>query len=121
VLGLCFGGGQIVLGIVSLALALVVLSVMKRVEGRIPRYREGSLILKLSEGAPPEDEIRKLLESGGVGLMTWSVVYDDAGKPCRLESSTQWQTKHGEIGLPPVVQELSRQRGITELSWRMSH
>jgi putative Mg2+ transporter-C (MgtC) family protein len=121
VLGLCFGGGQIVLGIVSLALALVVLSLMKRVEGQIPRYREASLIAKLTEGAPPEDEIRKLLERGGVGLMSWSVVYDDDGNPCRLESWTQWQTKHGEIGPPPVVQELSRQHGISELSWRMSH
>ncbi|MGI8770953.1 MAG: MgtC/SapB family protein [Acidobacteriaceae bacterium] len=118
VLGLCFGGGQNVLGVVALVLALVVLSVMRRIEKRIPRYREASLIAKLTEGAPPEEELRTVLERGGVRLRNWSVVYDEAGKPCRVESSAQWRVRDGEIGPPAAVQELSRRSGVSELSWR---
>lgn len=119
VLGLCFGGGQIVLGIVALILALAVLSLMRHVEARLPTYRHANLIAKLTEEAPPEEELRRMLERGGVRLMSWSVVYEDGGRPCRVESSTRWRGRPEEFGPPRVVEELSRVRGVSEVSWRM--
>ncbi len=118
VLGLCFGGGQNVLGIIALILALVVLSLMKRVEKGLPRYLDASLIVKLTDEAPPQEELRAVLERGGVRLRSWSVVYDEAGKPCRVESSAQWRVREGEIAPPPAVQELSQRSGVSEVSWR---
>ena len=45
VIGLCFGGGQNGLGIAALAIGMIVLSGLKRLEAGLPRDRRALLIL----------------------------------------------------------------------------
>src|SRR5262249_60606605 len=48
VIGLCFGGGEIVLGLVGTAIALIVLSLLGRVERFIPRIHHAILTVGLA-------------------------------------------------------------------------
>jgi putative Mg2+ transporter-C (MgtC) family protein len=120
VLGLCFGGGQILLGIVAFALGLFVLSAMKQLEKRIPRSHHAHLSVTLTEVAPGEEEMRTLLESGGLHMRNWSVVYDAEGKPYKAAADVRWRMRRRGVQPPAVVKTLSQQSGVSRLSWKMS-
>src|SRR5580704_16576496 len=61
VLGLCFGGGQIALGLVGSAIGIVVLTVLKVVEDRLKQDHLGKLSLLIDSSGPSENEIRASL------------------------------------------------------------
>lgn len=50
VMGLCFGGGQIGLGITAFVIGFVVLWGLKRLEGWLPQDRQGTLLLTILGG-----------------------------------------------------------------------
>jgi len=52
VIGLCFGGGQLVLGVVSTALALVILLAVKALDRNLHRVRRGELLVVVVDGQP---------------------------------------------------------------------
>ena len=58
VLGLCFGGGQIAIGLVSSAIGVVVLTALKVVEDRLNQDRQARLSLVLDSSGPSENDIR---------------------------------------------------------------
>jgi putative Mg2+ transporter-C (MgtC) family protein len=120
VLGLCFGGGQILLGSIALALGLFVLSVMKKVEKHIPRDHHAHLSVTLTEGAPAEEEMLALLQNGGFHLRNWSVVYDGEGKTYKAAADVLWRMRRGGVQPPAVVKSLSQQNGVSGLIWKMS-
>ena len=57
VLGLCFGGGQLVLGLAVLALGVLVLGGLKRLESRWKQDRHATLSLTVDASGPTEDEL----------------------------------------------------------------
>src|SRR5579872_7251906 len=65
VLGLCFGGGQIALGLVSLALGMIILWLLKWAEELMHRERRATLILTSSIEGPSDEEVRNSLLAGG--------------------------------------------------------
>ena len=75
VLGLCFGGGQIVLGLAMLGTALVVLSVLKWLEDRIVRDRRATLMLAICDGGPNEEEVRHDLLAAQMQVVSMAVTY----------------------------------------------
>ena len=64
VIGLCFGGGQIGLGVVGAAVGIFVLLILNWVEQLMPRDRQGSLALTSTTEFPTEQEIRASLAAG---------------------------------------------------------
>jgi putative Mg2+ transporter-C (MgtC) family protein len=62
VLGLCFGGGQISLGLAVLALGVLVLGGLKRLESRWKQDRHATLSLKVDTGGPTEGRAHRQLE-----------------------------------------------------------
>lgn len=57
VLGLCFGGGQVALGAVGTALAIVILAGVKYIEDRIKQDHQGKLLVVTDATGPSEHEI----------------------------------------------------------------
>ncbi len=57
VMGLCFGGGQLALGVAVLGLAMAVLWGLKWIETHVDREQRGTLILSTTAQGPSEDEI----------------------------------------------------------------
>jgi putative Mg2+ transporter-C (MgtC) family protein len=120
VVGLCFGGGQILLGVIGVALGLFVLSVMKQLEKHLPRNHHAHLSMTLTEGAPGEEEMRTLLQNAGIRLRNWSVVYDGEGKPYKAAADVRWRMRREGVQPPAVVKSLLQQSGVSGLVWKMS-
>jgi putative Mg2+ transporter-C (MgtC) family protein len=72
VMGLCFGGGQIGLGLVLLAIALVVLAVVKTLEDWMDHDRRGTLFIAMSNDGPSEKQIRERLSSAHISVKSCS-------------------------------------------------
>jgi putative Mg2+ transporter-C (MgtC) family protein len=66
VVGLCFGGGQLILGSVGTALIVLTLSVLRWVDVRISRDQRAELIVACAAEGPPFPDMRALLRGTGV-------------------------------------------------------
>src|SRR5580693_4131567 len=61
VLGLCFGGGQLLLGTIALAIGVVVLRFLKTIELRLKTIRRGTLAIAVASDGPSEADVRNLV------------------------------------------------------------
>lgn len=117
ILGLCFGGGQILLGLVGLVLGAVALIGLKSVEARLPQERQGNLTLTITAGGPSEDEVRAQLLRSGFRIAACTLAYDANTETRELVWSVRWHGLAADINVPPVVETLIRQPGVIRTSW----
>jgi putative Mg2+ transporter-C (MgtC) family protein len=117
VIGLCFGGGQIALGIASLAIGVVVLRTFKSLEHLLRQEQRASLTVSGTASALPEQEIRAALLAGGFYLASPSVRYDRDQEKWTLTCEVRWWSPHTDAPSPSVVEELSRRAGICVVEW----
>jgi putative Mg2+ transporter-C (MgtC) family protein len=84
-IGICIGGGQIALGLSSLALAMFALWGMKRFEKNMEREQQATLTIS-AEGDPDTQAfILDELKSGGFQIARQSVAYHEQGKRADME------------------------------------
>ena len=79
VMGLCFGGGQLALGITMLALGLFVLGILHWVDQRIVRDRSALLILTVAAGGPTDAVIRESILADRLQVVSCSVTIRQEG------------------------------------------
>jgi putative Mg2+ transporter-C (MgtC) family protein len=116
VLGLCFGGGQILLGAAGAALGIVVLTVLKRVEDRIKQDHQGKLILVTNASGPDEAEILSLVREDGFDLFSCGFAAGANGErewSCEL----RWRAAVRETAVPRFVRRLGAMAGVSRVSW----
>jgi putative Mg2+ transporter-C (MgtC) family protein len=118
VIGLCFGGGQIGLGLASLTLALVILWGLKLVELRLCEQKLGTLTVIAGPEGPTELEIRAQLEAAAFGVSGCAVTYTDQARCRRLHFAVHWRARMDETSSPPLIDRLARQPGVQQLDWR---
>jgi putative Mg2+ transporter-C (MgtC) family protein len=118
VMGICFGGGQLGLGLAMFALGVFVLWILKWFERRMEQDHRSVLLLSASAEGPTEDEIRDRLAAAGLSVVSWGLRYSAAKKLRRLRCEVQWRGPPTVADLPPVLYQLGHQPGITELKWR---
>jgi putative Mg2+ transporter-C (MgtC) family protein len=115
VIGLCFGGGQIILGLVSLALGLVVLWGLKLVEGHTLQDRKAALKVTTDKAKPAEEEILARIKSAGFDVSALSVAYVES---CRtLSYEIKWRDLPDQARPPSFLSPLSSQAGILGVEW----
>jgi putative Mg2+ transporter-C (MgtC) family protein len=119
VIGLCIGGGQILLGMAALALAMIVLWAMQRFEQRIPRDRRATLTLNTDERGPGEREFRALLKVAGFKIVAWAVRYKNrpASRLCTMRSEIAWRANPDETEPMDLIDQLSKRPGIVSIRW----
>ena len=118
VIGLCFGGGQIGLGLASLTLALFILWGLKWFEQRMREQKAATLTVIAGPNGPTEQEIRAQLEVAGFSVIGCAVTYTEQARRRRLHYAVQWHARPNETLSPPVVDRLAQQPGVQELEWR---
>jgi putative Mg2+ transporter-C (MgtC) family protein len=118
VLGLLFGGGQLILGSAATALAILILWGLKRAENFIPRVQQGHLCLALSANAPPEGELRALILKAGCEFTRWQATYDPPGSLAALECTVRWRERPShQPHTPPAIEQLRSLPGVRSLTW----
>jgi putative Mg2+ transporter-C (MgtC) family protein len=120
VIGLCFGGGQIGLGIASLALAMLVLSGLRWLEYHLKEDRYGTLYLTTERDQPKQEEIRAVVEKAGYQIGTTSVAYVNQTQQRDIEFKVQWRAEPASLDAPRFLQELSSDPHILTARWKVS-
>lgn len=118
VIGLCLGGGQIGLGLTSLALALIILHGLKWLERHMREQKLATLTVMTGRNGPDEQEISAQLAAAGFKISGCSVTYIDQGRLRRLHYALGWRGRSTETQSPPIVHRLALQAGVQELEWR---
>jgi putative Mg2+ transporter-C (MgtC) family protein len=117
VMGLCFGGGQLALGAVMLALAIIVLWGLKWVENHIDRDQHATLLLVATADGPTEEEIRGTLLAAGFRVLSYAATYAAASQ-FRFRCELRWKGRNPAAQTPPVVHQLQARPGVVRLQWK---
>lgn len=118
VMGLCFGGGQLELGVAGFILGFLVLTGLKKVELRLPRRHSAKLKISVSPNGPSQPEIAALLNSAG--LLVKEPTLSIATSPAENKVygwTVEWKGEHEDTNLPAPVQKLTADSSIQKLEW----
>jgi putative Mg2+ transporter-C (MgtC) family protein len=117
VMGLCFGGGQHVLGLIALALGMVVLSGLKWLETLCPHEYRGTLVLTVGPGGPPDEEIRRGLLAAAFQIDTSGFVHDRQQERHEVCFELRWRQGRHDPWRPDALRELAERPGIERVQW----
>jgi len=117
VMGLCFGGGQLALGLVSLGLGFLTLSGLKLVEQSLKRIHRATLTVMTDYNGLGEQEITRYFVEAGYKISNVALNYSvNTHRILRYE--VRWSSSGKEFHTPVLVEELARRPGIQSLSWK---
>jgi putative Mg2+ transporter-C (MgtC) family protein len=91
VIGLCFGGGQLALGIALTTLAIVTLWALKWLDIRIPREHRAMLVISSSEGSLATSELSDLIGRHGYEARFRRQSRGDDPQHVRLSFEISWK------------------------------
>jgi putative Mg2+ transporter-C (MgtC) family protein len=118
VMGLCFGGGQIALGIWAFALGFATVFGLRKLETRMPRQHQGTLRVSVLENGPGEIEIETMLQNAGVQAESVSIGYDTQARPTKTWGwKIHWKAKRDDHSPPAVIRQLARNPEIQQLDF----
>lgn len=119
VVGLCFGGGQITLGLCGLVLGLLVLWLMHGIELRTRQDRRVTLRLVTdATTAPNEDWIRALLEAEQYKIGSVGVSYMQAEGQREVTYELWWREERRKHPYPSIVDKLAATPGLVKVDWK---
>jgi putative Mg2+ transporter-C (MgtC) family protein len=119
VMGLCFGGGQIRLGIAAFALGMVVLEGLRWVDYHMKQEQHGILHLTTERGEPKQEAIRDAVRQAGYKIIGLSSVACDNHKR-ELEFVVQWRSAPHNADVPPFLSTLTSDPHVATVLWKVS-
>jgi putative Mg2+ transporter-C (MgtC) family protein len=119
VMGLCFGGGQVGIGLTALVLALIVLWGFRWIENQLWQERSGTLTLTFNAASHLEKEIQSYFAGLGFRVATLSL-WQNASECCRLRCEIRWKALPKESVIPRFVRELADRADIASVAWTES-
>jgi putative Mg2+ transporter-C (MgtC) family protein len=117
-LGICIGGGQLVLGMGALAASVLILWGLKWVEECWLKTHQGTLKIISRAGGLPRAELEKTLHRDGYHFKSW-ITYsaENHNKREELTCEMRWHASKGKA-LPPFLAELSDRPDVEMLEWK---
>lgn len=115
VIGLCFGGGQFVLGAIASAIGFLTLTVFKAMEDRTRQDRQGSLSILVGPVGPAEEEVTMRLAKSGFRIASCAFFVD--GQSRELRYDLRWTALPFESSVPPLVHGLAELPGVMRVAW----
>lgn len=120
VMGLCFGGGQIGLGLGALALGLIVLTGLKYLEQYLKQDRQATLILVPGQKCPAEDELTRAITGAGYRILSSSVTFGENAALREMSCEVKWRARDDEPNRPlAFLKELGIRFGLAKVDWRV--
>jgi len=116
-MGLCFGGGQLGLGLAAMAMAFLILWALKPVEKRWSRDVQG--LLTLSAPMSSQEEVVRHIAEGGGEILAWSEAGsgpEGSWQKCQVK----WRAPEGKNAIPPFVQSLEQVAGVVRVEWKVT-
>ncbi len=117
VLGLCFGGGQIPLGLAGTAIAAAILTLLRFIERKMKHDRSGRLVLVVDGSGPGESEIGSEILRAGYKLASCGYTAEENLGRKEWMCEVEWRTTPGDTKLPPFISRLEGEQGVLRVSW----
>jgi putative Mg2+ transporter-C (MgtC) family protein len=118
VVGLCFGSGQLGLGLAALVLGVIVLWVLKWIEDLFPQDHRATLTVIAMANSTQEDEIRSRLAAEKFEIVNCASSYAPQAGRRELRCQIQWRARDKSERRPAFLEELGQKPGIIELQWQ---
>ena len=116
VVGLCFGGGQLLLGWTATLVGCGVLWGLKWIESLMIVSRNARLTLTVDQDGPDETDIRRRTSDREVDIVEINLAIKDDVRTYTL--NVRDIRRPNDTSLPHLVEEFARQRGVKEVHWR---
>jgi putative Mg2+ transporter-C (MgtC) family protein len=118
VVGLCLGGGQVILGSVSTVIGYLALTSLRRFEIRLEKYQPATLILVTTKSSVTAQDLRARLQAAHFRVKSISVDHLIQERRQRVRCEVRWPIDSTATGLPALLQDLERTPGLERLSWQ---
>jgi putative Mg2+ transporter-C (MgtC) family protein len=120
VIGLCFGGGQISLGIAAFVLGVLVLSGLRSIERHLKQEQYGTLSLTTEHNQPTEEDIRAAVQKAGYKINVAAVSYVNQTRQRELEFRLRWRAVPDNVDVPSFLGDLLRDPHVVTARWKVS-
>ena len=117
VMGFCFGAGQNLLGGAALAVALLVIWVLKHFEKHNRIDRRGSLTLVLSEAGPTEPELHRMFRHAGFEIAASGICMEDQPRRTTLRYELIWRALPDDTAQPGFLAHLREDATVSSINW----
>jgi len=118
VVGLCLGGGQLILGSVATAIGFGSLVGLRTFERNVEHYRMAELRLRIASGSLTAEQLRQRLLSQRFSIKSFSVTGFVHEGQTRFELEVRWPSDRGGAETPALLGELERLPGLVEIEWK---
>lgn len=118
VIGLCFGGGQLLLGVIGSALGIAAVRILKRLERRLSEARQAELTIKWRGDGFDLDAAFATINSAELELRGFDLKYDRVERVEELHCSVRRTISQGDRSVPRGLIELSRRAGVLAWEWK---
>jgi putative Mg2+ transporter-C (MgtC) family protein len=119
VMGLCFGGGQIQLGLWAFGVGFLILVGLKRFEAMMPQRHHGLLRITVGAAALGPSDVESMLANAGVTAKDPIIEVDRERDGNRtLGWQIQWRALHSDDSPPPVIRQLAEHPQVRRFEFR---
>jgi putative Mg2+ transporter-C (MgtC) family protein len=120
VVGLCLGGGQIILGSVATALGLLVLVALKPLEKNWKRDQRASLTVLVGSAGLSQTEIAQNARNAGYKVAAQSVTHDAINGTREMRYRLDWLARPEIMQAPAFVAELAARPHTLKVIWQLA-
>ena len=118
VVGLCLGGGQLLLGMIAVALGCFILWALKVVECHWHQKGHGTLTVLCDASGPDCQDVSRQVEAAGGKVNRWMHLRHRTEDGHREQTcEVAWKTYPHDSHAPPFVQKLLENRGVLQVEW----
>lgn len=116
VVGLCVGGGQIILGSVSVVIGFGVLSTLHWVETKLDE-QQATLVVTLVEDGISENELKAMLLPAKIQVRSIAVQHKAVERRKKFELEVRWPAHKDAKENPAILKDIVRLPGLIEMEW----
>jgi putative Mg2+ transporter-C (MgtC) family protein len=118
VIGLCMGGGQLVLGSASAVIGFVILWWLRALENRVDRYHPAELTVTVAGEQLSAEWLREYLGAADFRIKSLSMIHSTSRDFRRFNCQVRWPAVRGRADIPESVCQLERLPGVVEVEWK---
>ena len=117
VVGLCLGGGQIILGSVAAVLGFLFLSTLHWAENKLEQEQQAILSLTVTANSLSEEKLRTMLEHADVRVRSISIMQRKLEHQEKFDCDVRWAAHKDRKKNPAILKEIAQLQGVIEMCW----
>lgn len=118
VIGLCLGGGQLILGSVSTIIGLAILWWLRAFENRVEHYQVAEMTVTIASESVSEQSLREYLHAARFKIKSLSMVHLPGEPYRRVNYEVRWHATDEMAEIPIEVHKLEALPGVVGLEWK---